>query len=332
MQAAPKSSCHFPAREGDGHDLMRARPDAPGIPVIVNAHAGGAGAADAGDSLLAAFQRQGLQARLMTLAQGQSIADTVDALLAEGAGCIVAAGGDGTINAVAARLLDCDVALGVLPLGTLNHFARDVGIASSIDDAVAVLAAGHCIACDVGEVNGRIFLNNSGIGMYPRIVAERERARRRLGAGKWPAMVRATWESLRHPCSSDVAVCIDGKTVHRQTPFVFVGNNAYEFEGFGLGRRRRLDAGALSLYILREKSTLGFLWMALRSLLGIGSHVDDFDAYDATQAQVRLRRHDVEVSTDGEVTSMASPLCYRIRPQALRVLAPAPAPTREDRS
>jgi YegS/Rv2252/BmrU family lipid kinase len=325
MQAAPKSNCRFPAREGDGHDLMRARRDAKGIPVIVNAHAGGAGAADTGDRLLAAFQRRGLQARLTMLEQGQSIADAVDALLAGGADCIVAAGGDGTVNAVAARLLDSDAILGVLPLGTLNHFARDVGIASSLDDAVAILAAGHCIACDVGEVNGRIFLNNSGIGMYPRIVAERERARRRLGAGKWPSMLRATWENLRHPCSYDVAVCVDGDTVHRQTPFVFVGNNGYEFEGFALGRRPRLDDGVLSLYILREKSTLGFLWMALRSLLGIGSHADDFDAYAATEAQVHLDRSNVKVSTDGEVTSMASPVCYRIRPKALRVLAPAPA-------
>jgi YegS/Rv2252/BmrU family lipid kinase len=308
---------------------MRTRSDAHGIPVIVNAHAGGGDAEDAGDSLRAAFERHGLQARVMTLTHGQSIADTVDALLAHGERCIVAAGGDGTINAVAARLLDSDVALGVLPMGTLNHFARDIGIASSIDDAVAVLAAGHCIACDVGEVNGRIFLNNSGIGMYPRIVAERERVQRRLGAGKWPAMLRATWDSLRHPHSSDVAVFVDGDTVHHQTPFVFVGNNAYEFEGFALGRRRRLDGGMLSLCILRGKSAFGFLWMALRSLLGIGSHRDDFDAYATTEAQVHLRRHDVKVSTDGEVNSMTSPVCYRIRPKALRVLAPAPASTDE---
>jgi diacylglycerol kinase family enzyme len=137
-------------------------------------------------------------------------------------------------------------------------------------------------------------------------------------------MLRASWQALRHPSSIDVDVCVDGDTIHRRTPFVFFGNNAYEFEGFGLGRRARLDDGLLSLYILRPKSMLGLLWMALRSLLGIGSHAGDFDAYQATQAQVHLRRHDVEVSTDGEICSMASPVCYRIRPRALRVLAPAP--------
>src|SRR5207342_1768183 len=211
----------------------------------------------------------------------EDIADAVDRLLDAGAEAIVAGGGDGTINAVASRLLGREVTLGVLPLGTLNHFARDLGIPFELDAAVKVIADQHVVTTDVGEVDDRIFLNNSSIGLYPRIVTEREDAQRHLGLGKWPALARATWHALRHPSSFNAVVCVDGEDIERRTPFIFVGNNCYVLEGFGLGRRNCLDDGVLSLNVLRPKSALGFLWLGLRSLLGIGSHADDFDHFEA---------------------------------------------------
>jgi diacylglycerol kinase family enzyme len=306
--------------------VNKAQADGIGIPVIVNA---GAGAAIAeGEAVVNAigdaFRTHGLRARVVSLDDGQSIAGVVDGLVAEGADLIVAAGGDGTVNAVASRLLGSGTTLGILPQGTLNHFARDANIPVDLDRAVAVIAAGHCLRCDVGEVNGHVFLNNSGIGLYPRIVSERERTRERFGSGKWTAMLRATLDALLHPSSIDVAICVDGRTIRRRTPFVFVGNNGYVSEGFGIGRRTCLDDGVLSLYILRQKTAWGFLWLALRSLLGIGSREHDFDAFETTEVEVRMPRGQVEVSTDGEVLRTSSPVRYGIRPRALRVLAPPP--------
>jgi diacylglycerol kinase family enzyme len=294
------------------------------IPVILNAGSGPDGLRDGGAAVAAAFAAKGLQARVIVLQAGERIADTVDELLAQGARLIVAGGGDGTVNAVASRLLDRDAVLGLLPMGTLNHFARDLGIPFDLDSAAAIIAAGRERRTDVGEVNGRIFLNNANIGLYPRIVSERDHEQHHLGVGKWPAMVRATWHALRHPASFHAAVCVDERTLERRTPFIFVGNNCYELEGFSIGRRRCLDGGVLALYVLRPKSTAGLIWLGLRALFGIGSHAKDFDAVETTELDVQGRHGEVDVATDGEVSCMAMPVRFRTRPRALRVVAPEP--------
>ena len=296
------------------------------IPIVLNAASGPDGAReDRRAAIEAAFAANGLQARFDVLGEGHDIGEAVDALLAQGAQAVVAAGGDGTVNAVASRLLGRDATLGVLPLGTLNHFARDLGIPADLDGAARVIAQGRRVTTDVGEVNGRYFLNNSSLGLYPRIVSEREHAQRHLGLGKWPALARATWHALRHPSSFDAVVRIDGADIERRTPFIFVGNNRYVMEGFGMGRRTCLDDGVLSLNVLRPKSPLGFLWLGLRSLLGIGSHAGDFDHFETEAFEVRAQRGDDEVAVDGEVTCMSSPMRYRIRKRALQVFAPLPS-------
>lgn len=293
------------------------------IPVIVNAKSGAGGAADAATAIAAAFQAHGLHANVSVL-PADEIAAMVDRLIAAGAPLIVAGGGDGTINLVAAGMVDTPTTLGVLPLGTLNHFARDLGIAFEIDAAVRVIAENHSITVDAGEVNGRVFLNNSSMGMYPQIVADREHARRHLGLGKWPALARATWLALRDPSSFNAVVRVDGNDLECRTPFIFVGNNDYVLEGFSIGKRTRLDAGVLSLYVLRPKSTMGLLWLGFRALFGIGSQRRDFDSFKAAEFRVESQHPDIEVATDGELANLPTPVRYRIRPGALRVLAPRP--------
>jgi YegS/Rv2252/BmrU family lipid kinase len=296
------------------------------IPVFLNARSGPNGTDDGGASVVAAFATHGLQAQIHLLKPDGDIAAQVDRLLDGGAQVIVAGGGDGTVNAVASCLLDRDATLGVLPLGTLNHFARDLGIPFDLADAVRVIADGRQVSTDVGEVNRRVFLNNSSLGLYPRIVSEREQAEHRLGLGKWPALVRATWHALRAPQCFNAHVEVDGQPLERRTPFIFVGNNDYVVEGFSLGKRTCLDDGRLSLYVLRPKTTLGFVWLGLRALFGIGSHAEDFDAFHGETFEVHGQPQGNEVATDGEISKMTSPICYRIRKRALHVFAPAPTP------
>ena len=296
---------------------------AAGIPVIVNAKSGPNGTAESvDDAITAAFDAHDLQTNVIRLQPGQDIAKTVDRLIADGASLVVAGGGDGTINAVAAKLLDSETTLGVLPLGTLNHFARDLGIPFELADAVQIIASGHSILVDTGEVNGQVFLNNSSMGLYPRIVSDRQRAQKHLGLGKWPALVRATARALRDPAFFNAVVCVDGSELARRTPFIFVGNNSYVLEGFGIGKRTCLDGGALSLYVLRPKNGFGLLWLGIRSLFGIGSHAQDFDAFEASDFRVEAQGKRIDVATDGEVKNMEPPVRYRIRPKALRVMAP----------
>ena len=292
------------------------------IPVLLNPQSGPEGSRSDHAAIATAFARHGIEVDVIPLDPHDDMAARIDGLIAEGASRIVAGGGDGTINAVAACLVDRDVVLGVLPLGTLNHFARDLGIPFDLDAAVAVIAADHAVRVDVGQVGEGIFLNNASMGLYPRIVSEREHSRRHLGLGKWPALARATWHALRDPATFQAVVCVDDKELQRRTPFIFVGNNAYVLEGFGMGQRRRLDAGQLSLHVLRPKSAWGLISLGLRALLGIGSHAQDFDAFDARDFRIESRRGTIEVAADGELRALRTPVHFRIRPRALRVLVP----------
>ena len=153
---------------------------------------------------------------------------------------IVAAGGDGTVSSVAEAVLTEGKVFGVIPTGTMNHFARDLQIPLEVDAAIAVVAAGHVRALDVGSVNGQVFLNNASIGAYPRLVWARDRARLRGVPRSFahPLAVVRTWLKLR---TLAVRLCLDGQELIRRTPFVFVGNSEYEVEGTQLGRRRTDD-------------------------------------------------------------------------------------------
>lgn len=289
------------------------------VPVILNARAGaGTGAA----AVREAFARQGLQAQLHVCERGEAIDGVLDTLQAQHPRIVVAGGGDGTVTSVAARLLDSDSALGVLPLGTLNHFAKDLELPLDLDGAARVIAAGESRYVDVGEVSGRIFLNNSSLGLYPRIVVDREVARRRLHLGKWPALLRATWRALRHPHALTVTLRVDGTELRRRTPFLFIGNNRYILQGLEAGSRPSLDGGLLSLHVLREQTPIGFLWLALRTLCGRVTAERDFESHVADAFEVNATGDSIEVACDGEVARLPLPLRYRVRPRALQVLVP----------
>jgi YegS/Rv2252/BmrU family lipid kinase len=237
---------------------------------------------------------------------------------------IVAGGGDGTISSVAAAVVDSNKVLGVLPLGTLNHFARDLKIPFDLETAAQTIVAGHTTEVDVAEVNNRIFLNNSSLGLYPVIVREREKLQR-LGSSKWPAFVWATIQALRRYPFLDVRLCVNGEFIDRTTPFVFVGNNEYAMESFDIGLRNRLDRGVLSVYITHGTSRLKLIGLAVRALFGRVREDKDFLALSANEVKIETRHKRLRIAFDGELEVMQPPLEYRIRSRALRVIVPAPA-------
>jgi diacylglycerol kinase family enzyme len=245
------------------------------------------------------------------------------AALADGSQIVVAGGGDGTVNAVASELVDSGVPFGVLPLGTLNHFARDLGIPLLLDQAIRTIAQGVRVQVDVGEVNQRIFLNNSSLGLYPDIVRDREKQQRRLGRGKWLAACWATIAALRRYPFLSVRLKLEDAEHARRTPFVFVGNNEYTMEGFSIGERLRLDGGTLSLYVAQRPGRLGLVRLAFRALLGKLAQQRDFDVLLAPAVEIETHHKRLRVAIDGEVTVMLTPLRYRIRPGALTVIAPS---------
>ena len=295
------------------------------VPVIVNTGSR-AGQDLRAEAVREAFARHGLDAEVHRVA-GDGIDAAVKRVLDAGARTLVAAGGDGTINAVAAHALDReDVVLGVLPVGTLNHFARDLGLPDDLDAAAGLIARGHVRTVDVGDVNGRLFLNNASLGLYAQMVEQRERLQHHQRLGKWRAMLRASLSVLRHPHTFSAVLHVDGKELRRRTPFVFVGNNDYIVQGPHAGARHSLQDGELAAYVLRPYGTWGLIGLALRALVGRLSGGRDLDAIHATSLLVESHHARTRLARDGEVDTVDTPVLFRVRPGALRVYA-APGET-----
>lgn len=293
------------------------------VEVIINATAGTPGAEGTERAVADAFANCGVEARVAVARDGAEIIRLARRALSNGARAIVAGGGDGTVSAVASQLVGKQLALGVLPLGTLNHFAKDLGVPLNLEDAARNVCEGREVRVDVGEVNGQVFINNSGLGLYPRIVRRREKLQERSGSGKWSAFFRAALAVLRRYPFLRVRLSADGHEIARKTPFVFIGNNEYQMESFQMGARSCLDAGHLSLYVAHRTGRLGLLWLAVRALFGRIRQAKDFDALCAQEIWVETRRPKrLPVATDGEVNVMSTPLHYRVLPGALRVIVP----------
>jgi YegS/Rv2252/BmrU family lipid kinase len=292
------------------------------VVVILNCRAGSQAAEDVGDRVRAVFRAAGINAEVMVAGQGVDVGEAAKRAIEGGATMVVAGGGDGTINAVASAVVGTDVTLGVLPLGTLNHFARDLSIPSDIEAAVRNLVDGRIATIDVGEVNGRVFLNNSSIGLYPSLVRHREQQQMRLGRGKWAALFWSALLMLRRYPLLRVRIVVEGKHMTAKTPVVFIGNNDFVMTGLDIGGRERLDGGNLSLYMPRNQGRFGLVRIALRALFKRKRRPDDFVALRAREFTVDTTRRRVRVATDGEVSMASTPLNYRIRPGVLKVRVP----------
>jgi len=258
--------------------------------------------------------------------EGFHLASAAKEALAEKPDAIVVGGGDGSVSCVAGALLKSNVPMGVLPLGTLNHFAKDLGLPMDLQSAVRVIAAGHVKSIDVASVNDRTFINNSSIGVYPQVVREREEQRMRLGRGKWMAMFIAALGALRRFPTLHVRLGIGNETVLRRTPFVFVGNNRYEVNLLSVRGRQRLDEGILSLYIANRTGRFGMLRLALRALFGRLSQAKDFESIYLNELWIETGKRRLHVALDGEVENMSPPLHYQSLPAALKVFVPPPVP------
>ena len=292
------------------------------MPVIVNAAAGKGHRSGEVAALEQLFRDAGTPARVMPARTNLEIREFARRAAKENPAVIVAGGGDGTMNCVASVLVGTDINLGILPLGTLNHFAKDLGIPLDLNAAVGVIAAGRQRRVDVGEVNGKIFLNNSSLGLYPDIVRNRELLRRRTGAGKWPALLWASWTVMRRSPFLNVRVRFEDEEREYRAPAVFIGNNVYVAEGFSIGSREHLDGDVLSLYTTIRRGRRALLGLVIRALFGLLHQARDFEARTAHTIDVETRRQHVKVAIDGEVSVLQSALHYRIRAGALRVIVP----------
>jgi len=259
---------------------------------------------------------------------GPGLIERLEAAIAHDAPVVIVGGGDGTIRSVVARLSDAGRILGVLPLGTLNLLARDLGM--PLDPVEAAQALGRAVAreIDVGEVNGEVFLCQSVIGVPNAINRHRERHR---GERSWRSLLRilvGAWRALMRHRPHRLMVNAPGweKPWRLWTRALSVVNNGYE-EGTGLMfHRSRLDSGLLYLYVTRGFSVGWSARMLLSMALGSWKRSPDIHILTGPAFVIRSRRRRLRVMNDGEPLILPTPLQYALRPRALRVLAPEPVP------
>jgi len=295
------------------------------IAVLINERSGLNPRPDAGEQIQSLFAAAGGPVRLERVRHGGDLA----ARARQAAGrsdVLVAAGGDGTLGTVAGVAVEANLTFGVLPLGTLNHFAKDAGIPLELPEAVQVIVQGHGRDVDVGELNGRIFINNASLGIYPRMVWERN-AEQRQGRRKWVAFAIAMARTWRRYRMLVARMEIDGQRHVVRTPFIFVGNNEYVAEGFQLGARASLDGGRLSIFVAPEIGRFEILALPLRGLANRLTADAKFETYLTEEATIELSRHHLTAAFDGEVAMVRNPLRCRVRRAALRLLVPRPSPS-----
>ena len=293
------------------------------VSVLLNRD-GGALAADPklADRVAEALRSAGVDAEVELLSGGDcavrcwAIAERKDPLLIVG-------GGDGTISAAASALAGTDTLLGILPLGTLNHFARDLGIPGDLDEAAKLIAGGKDRRVDIGEMNDRLFINNSAIGLYPLMVIDRDLQRKRLGRSKRLAMIVASLRTLVRFNHHRLTLTVNEERTGRvDTPLLFVGNNDYRVDIGAPGKRERIDRGELCVLVLRKKTRRSLIAASIRAFFG-RSRADDMVRLEGVERlRVSIPRPQLAVSLDGEVVRAEPPLDYRIRKRALRVIAP----------
>lgn len=287
--------------------------------VLINRGGGSVGEQTLIEEALAAA---GIDADVRLLHGGQ-IAKAAKAAAKAGAPLVIAGGGDGTLSCVAGALAGTKTRLGILPLGTLNHFARDLGIPLDLADAARLAATGKPRKVDVAEVNGRVFINNSAIGLYPLMVLDRESQQRRLGRSKGLAMIVASVRTLVRFHHRRLTLTVnDERTGRIDTPLLFVGNNDYRVDIGAPGKRDSLEDGQLCVLVLRKKTRRGMIAASIRALLN-RARDDDLVRIDGVETlKVASSRSALTISLDGETLSMKAPLEYRIRPKAVMVIAP----------
>ena len=312
-------------RIGPAEELLK-------IIALINAAAGTGGTADRAGAAREALSAAGVDADVRPT-DGHDMEAAARRALAEGAGLIIVGGGDGTVSTVAGVVAGTGATLAVLPMGTLNHFARDLHVPPRLEHAARLIAeaigqgdgaAPAARAVDLGEVNGRRFINNASIGLYPHIVSKRERQQQRLGRNKWLALLVAAASIFRRYPVLQVVLDTGDRALRTTTPFVFVGNNRYEMSLLAASGRACLDHGELSLYFTHRTGRFGLLRLALRGLFGRLDQGKDFEALCLPEVTIDTRKKTLRIALDGEVTRMPPPLRFCVLPGALRVIAPPP--------
>lgn len=265
---------------------------------------------------------------IIELSEDVDCLEEVRSRLARGLRLFIAAGGDGTVHHVLQALIHTDGVLAVIPIGTYNHFARDLEIPLRWEAALDVALHGDTHSVDAGRVNDRFFVNNVSLGLYPEMVARREARGRDYP--RWKARVYAFYGTLRKYRHVVLAVESGGRSELIRTHVFMMSNNSYDMERFGIeAPRETLTGGALSVYWLPHTSRLRLTRYIARYLAGRVRTIPGFRSFRTGHLRVQTAHDHLRVGIDGELFTLAAPLTVSIVPQSLHVRIPRPSAERE---
>jgi diacylglycerol kinase family enzyme len=284
----------------------------------------GAGSKDENgrDAIGAALKTVGLRHEILVADGGQDLTNMARDAAAKGWAVVAAAGGDGTINAVAQGLAGGPARLGVIPLGTFNYVARSLGLPQEIEGAAQVLAEGRPRRFPLARVNGRVFLNNASLGAYPAILRRRETIYRKLGRSRMAAHWSALETLASFRATMRLQVVADGRVMRRRTPLVFVARNAYQLELFGLEGGEHVEAGRFAVFVAPDGGRGALVAMAARLAAGRLRPGEDVEMFAAQTLEIATNRRQRLVARDGERERMQAPFRFEIKQDALQVIAP----------
>ncbi len=248
-------------------------------------------------------------------------------LAKENGGVVVAAGGDGTINAVASAVLRSGCPFGVLPQGTFNYFGRANAIPQDAQAAAVALVSASISPVAVGEVNGKLFLVNASLGLYPQLLEDREGWKQQFGRSRLVAFASGLATIFQARGQLKLEIELAGKTTLIRTPTLFIGNNRLQLSRVGIPEAQAdaLSRGELAGIAVRPMGTLSLLGLLARGLIGRLGDADNVDSFSFRKLKVGMRRRRrVKVATDGEITWMKPPLVFQVADTPLLLLVPAP--------
>lgn len=245
------------------------------------------------------------------------------ALARERDGIVVAAGGDGTLNTVAQAVLGSGVVMGVIPGGTFNYFARSLGIPESPTDATLALATAEVKPVQLGLVNQQVFLVNASLGLYPKLLEDREAYKQRYGRSRVVALLSALVTLAQAHRRLHISLQRDGVSTQMRSVSVLINNNPLQLHQVGVDGADALGEGKLIAIAARPRGRLSLYGLLLRGLISRLGDADQIDSFPLRRMTVMLgRRKRVKVATDGEVRWLMAPLHFAVAEQKLSVLIP----------
>ncbi len=288
------------------------------LPVLLNPAAGSTPGEQTARELVELFTEAGVSPRI-EMVRPEALVARLRQLIADGARAVAVGGGDGSLSTAANALAGSPAILVPLPLGTLNHFAQRYGLAT-VEAATVAVRQGQIVRVGVGEVNGRIFINNASCGFYPHMVRYREKIRPAIG--KWPAAFVASLIVLERRPLLELALDVAGKRIQRTTAAMWIGLGKHSLRLPEPGDATQ-EGDVLEIVLPRLHGRLRLTALAWRLWWRLKQHQkpDDPQLETLRTPEFTLQsRRPIDVATDGEVHRLPGPLHFRFHKDALRVL------------